>query len=107
MSDELFHLFGISYYRTHDYEPGIRGLYLAAEYTMLDAASAILPDRYARLKEKIAAELAAVGQAAGTAQDRMRRHLIDSRKVSPAAADRILTAPVGARSNGAANGRTG
>jgi len=106
MSDELFHLFGISYYRTHDYEPGIRGLYLAAEYTMLDAAAAILPDRYAKLKEKIAAELAAVGQAAGAAQDRMRRHLIDSRKVSPAAADRILTAPASARSNGAANGRT-
>jgi len=106
MSDELFHLFGISYYRTHDYEPGIRGLYLAAEYTMLDAAAAILPDRYAKLKEKIAAELAAVGQAADAAQDRMRRHVIDSRKVSPAAADRILTAPASARSNGAANGRT-
>jgi hypothetical protein len=106
MSDELFHLFGISYYRTHDYEPGIRGLYLAAEYIMLDAAAAILPDRYARLRETIAAELAAVGQAVDTARDRMRRHLIDSRKVTPAAADRILTASVGARSNGAANGRS-
>jgi predicted enzyme related to lactoylglutathione lyase len=107
MSDELFHLFGISYYRTHDYEPGIRGLYLAAEYVMLDAAAAILPDRYARLKEKIAAELAAAGQAVETARDRMRRHLIDSRKVSPAAADRILTAPVGAQSKERANGRSG
>jgi hypothetical protein len=107
MSDELFHLFGISYYRTHDYEPGIRGLYLAAEYTMLEATAAALPARYARLREAIAAELAAAGQAVDTARDRMRRHLIESRKVSPAAADRILTAPAGARSKGAANGRSG
>jgi hypothetical protein len=90
MSDELFHLYGISYYKSHDYEPGIRGLYLAAEYVMLDNAAALLPARYAGQLTSVAAELEVVGLRPDEARDRLRRHLTDSRGLGAAAAERVL-----------------
>jgi hypothetical protein len=90
MSDELFHLYGVSYYRTHDYDAGIRGLYLAAEYAMLQNAASLLPEPYAHQRDGVAAELTSMGVNPASARDRMCRHLMDGRGLSRAAADRVL-----------------
>lgn len=90
MSDELFHLYGVSYYRTHEYDPGIRALYLAAEYVMLENAVHLLPEPYAAQRDAIAGELAAMGLDPAAARDRMCRHLMAGRGLSQAAADLVL-----------------
>lgn len=90
MSDELFHLYGVSYYRTHEYDPGIRALYLAAEYVMLENAAHLLPEAYAAQREEIAGELTGTGLDPAAARERMRRHLMAGRGLSQAAADLVL-----------------
>ncbi len=90
MSDELFHLYGVSYYKTHHQEPGIRALYLAAEYAMLDSTGTTLPPQYEKYRETIAAELVASGVEPTTARERFRRHLIEGRGLNEATADRVL-----------------
>lgn len=90
MSAELFHLFGISYYKTHRQEAGIRALYLAAEYAMIDGVESRLPAQYRGYKDNLAAELSAAGIDPAVARARFGRHLIEGRRLSAATTDRIL-----------------
>jgi hypothetical protein len=88
MSDELFHLFGISYYRNYDYQPDITALYLAAECIMLDNTVADLPSSYAERRASVAAELAALRVRDPRAL--FRDHLVHARGLTEAAADKVV-----------------
>jgi len=94
MSDELFHLFGVSYYRNYEFAPGIRALYLAADHILLENTAGVLPPRYAARRDAVAAELASVGLSPQAARERFRRHLIEARGLSEHAAARVLGAGV-------------
>jgi catechol 2,3-dioxygenase-like lactoylglutathione lyase family enzyme len=91
MSDELFHLFGVSYYRNFRFENGIRALYLAAEHVMLENAVEILPPMYRAKLSQMQGELRGAGAAPEEARSLFREHLISGRRLSPTAADRALS----------------
>lgn len=91
MSDELFHLFGVSYYTNSCHHPGIRALFLAAEYTMLDDTVALLPAQYAERHAELAQELTTLTVDPDKARHLFQRHLVDSRRLTDATADRITT----------------
>jgi hypothetical protein len=94
VSEELFHLCGISYYTMYSENPGIHALYLAAELVMLDnlfAGSVTEPPKlYADKRSAAVAGLAKYGIAAAEARGHFRRHLINGRRLDEAAADRVL-----------------
>nr|AGS49682.1 hypothetical protein [uncultured bacterium esnapd14] len=94
VSNELFHLCGISYYRRFADNPGIHALYLGAELVMLDNLFAYSatepPELYTGERDRITAELTAYGYTAAEARQRFRRHLVDARGLTEATADRVL-----------------
>ena len=93
MSPELFHLFGVSYSKNYDMEPGIRALYLAAEYAMLEDTAARLPPRYSEYLEEVSADLTRAGLPPDMARERFRQHLIAARRLDAGTADQILRVP--------------
>lgn len=95
MSDELFHVFGVSYYDSYQFSFAIRALYLAAEHVVMDAATVPLPPAYEEHHRAVLAELAEHGIDAAETTALFRRHLIRSRKLSPAAADHMMGGRVG------------
>ncbi|GIH03439.1 hypothetical protein Rhe02_15060 [Rhizocola hellebori] len=94
VSDELFHLCGISYYTRFADNPGLLALYVGAELVMLDNLLSFSttepPEQYASKRNKIMADLARRGLTATDARDRFRRHLVEGRGLAGAAADRVL-----------------
>jgi catechol 2,3-dioxygenase-like lactoylglutathione lyase family enzyme len=93
MSPELFHLFGVSYSKNYDSEPGIRALYLAAEYAMLEDTAARLPPQYSEHLEEVSTDLTHAGLPPDTARERFRQHLIAARRLDAGTADQILRVP--------------
>ncbi|MFC5288500.1 VOC family protein [Actinokineospora guangxiensis] len=94
VSDELFHLCGISYYSRFSENPGILSLYLSAEMVILDNFLAnsptATPAQYPAKRNTIGDDLAALGMTTDQARPRFRRHLIDSRGLSETGAERVL-----------------
>src|SRR5579859_2100894 len=90
ISDELFHLSGISYYRNHDCAPGVRALCMTADYSMLADTADWLPASYRDRREMLAGELSRLGVPPETARNRFRQHLLTARGLSAAAAEQVL-----------------
>jgi catechol 2,3-dioxygenase-like lactoylglutathione lyase family enzyme len=90
ISDELFHLSGISYYRNRDCAPGVRALCMAADYSMLADTADWLPASYGDRREILAGELSRLGVPPEMARNRFRQHLLTARGLSAAAADQVL-----------------
>lgn len=94
VSDELFHLCGISYYNRFSDNPGILALYLAAEMVvlgnLLSPDPAEVPQQYTEKRNSIQEELAEMGMTPAQARQRFRRHLVDSRGLSETAAEQVL-----------------
>jgi len=89
LSDELFHLFGISYYKVYDYGEYIPAVYLAAELAMLDGTAERLPAYYAEHRDEIAAELASSGTAPEEAKALFKQYLVVNRGLPEPTANRI------------------
>jgi len=90
ISDELFHLSGISYYRNRECSPGVRALCLAADYSMLADTADWLPASYGDRREILAGELSRLGVPPEMARNRFRQHLLTARGLSAAAAEQVL-----------------
>jgi hypothetical protein len=90
MSDELFHLYGVSYYDDDEHRGHLRSLFVCAELAVLDSVTVPLPEQYDRKRAALVAELAGFGVEAGAAAPTFRRHLVDARGMSERAAEQVL-----------------
>jgi catechol 2,3-dioxygenase-like lactoylglutathione lyase family enzyme len=84
-SDEVFHVFGVSYFNHYFHHPTIRMLYLALEALALDQMPEP-PEFYVRRAAAVSQELADDRINLDAAALIVRRHLVRSRRVSPSAA---------------------
>lgn len=90
MSPEVVHVGGVSYYRRFFHSPQLRGMYVAAEYAMIQRILHRLPESYHQRAQRLRSELANYHIEPEEAVDLLRRHLIDDRSLPPSAAARIL-----------------
>lgn len=92
ISDELFHLYGVSYYDKDDNTSHLRALYLAAEVAVLDAIRPPLPPHYRERREALAAELSTLAVDPQDARSFFQAHLTEVRGLSGSSVDRMLPA---------------
>ena len=88
-SDEVFHVFGVSYFNRYFHHPPIRLLYLALEALALDQMPDP-PESYVRRAAAVGLELADDNISLDAAALIVRRHLVRSRRVSPSAAAKAI-----------------
>ena len=92
MSDEVVHVGGVSYYHRRFHSPALRGVYLAAEYTILSAVAPRLPDAYDQRRRWLSNELTHLGLKPDGAGRLVTQHLVTDRNLSPATAAKVLGA---------------
>jgi hypothetical protein len=95
-SDELFYIGALSYadvleeFSGYFHDPGVRLLYLIAEYVVLAGTAAGLPQRYPDRLQQVTAELSRRGLPAADVPATARDHLMRVRGMSAPAADGVL-----------------
>jgi hypothetical protein len=90
MSDELVHVGGVSYYQRWFHTPRLRGMYLAAEYALIEPVAQLLPPAYTRRLRMLETELTHLGVNPADTAELIHRHLVHDRRVSSQTAARIL-----------------